>query len=72
MAFTTWQCQQMPEILVLRDLCMYYTWPSLLPNAFRTLRELPVSKGSMEAEGTRLLQVRRGNLVCGQTRLNKM
>ena len=44
----------------------------LLPNAFRSLRELPVSKASGEAEGTRLLQVRRGNLVCGQTRLNKM
>ena len=36
------------------------------------LRELPVSKAEGEAEGTRLLQGRRGNLVCGQTRLNKM
>ena len=45
---------------------------SLLPHAFQPLRELPVSKGCGGAEGTRLLQVRRGNLVCGQTRLNKM
>ena len=49
-----------------------YSYAASASTAFCPLRELPVSKGCGGAEGTRLLQVRRGNLVCGQTRLNKM
>ena len=50
----------------------YFTPYQAAPSAVQPLRELPVSKGGMEAEGTRLLQGRRGNWVSGQTRLNKM